>query len=221
VLQLDADERVTPELAQEIRQQLAECPDDVDAFKVGFTTFFMGHELRHSNWNRAAVRLIRRDRCRYTDKLVHEEFGVEPTRLRHLRHRLQHYSIQSYDQYFSKYIRYTDLDAQQKWSRGGRATFSSLLFRPFLRFFYLYVLRGGFLDGQVGIQVCILGAFFNTFVKQARLWEKEQAAARRTTPEPEAIRPNTEQLASREATPAPAISGTSKSTSLPTVRPAA
>lgn len=207
VLQLDADERVTPELAHEIRQQLANCPDDVDAFRVGFTTFFMGHRLRHSNWNSASVRLIRRDVCRYTDKLVHEEFGVEPGRLRNLRNHLQHYSIYSYDQYFSKYLRYTELAAQQKWARGGRATFASLLFRPFLRFFHLYVLRGGFLDGRVGIQVCILCAFFNTFLKQARLWEKEQSAAR-TNPKREPIRlftpPNTDRRVPQDATPTPA-----------------
>jgi (heptosyl)LPS beta-1,4-glucosyltransferase len=178
VLVLDADERVTEALASEIRQQLASGTNDVDAWRVWFTTYFMGHELRHTNWNNGAVRLIRRDVCRYGKQLVHEDIKVEPGRLRHLSNRLTHYSIRSYDQYFEKYLRYTDLSASQKYLAGRRATVSSLLFRPFLRFFYLYVLRGGFLDGRVGIQVCVLGAFFNTFVKQARLWEKEELAAR-------------------------------------------
>ena len=111
VLILDADERVTEDLASEIRQQLASCTKDVDAWRVRFTTYFMGHELRHSNWNNGAVRLIRRDVCRYDDQLVHEDFKVEPGRLRHLRNRLTHYSIQNYDQYFQKYLRYTELGA--------------------------------------------------------------------------------------------------------------
>lgn len=177
VLILDADERVTEALASEIRQQLASCTKDVDAWQVRFTTYFMGHELRHCSWNNGAIRLIRRDVCRYGDRLVHENFDVEPQRLGHLRNRLTHHSIRNYDQYFEKYLRYTDLGARQMQLAGRRATVSSLLLRPFLRFFYLYVLRGGFLDGRVGIQVCILSAFFNTFVKQARLWEQEQLAA--------------------------------------------
>jgi glycosyltransferase involved in cell wall biosynthesis len=184
VLLLDADERVTEELASEIRSQLASCSEDVDAWKVGFKTFFMGHELRFSNWNRPAVRLIRRDACRYADTLVHEEFDVDPGRVRNLRNLLKHYSIRNYDQYFEKYLRYTELSARQKWRSGRRATIRSLLFRPFLRFFHLYILRRGFLDGRAGIQVCLLNAFFNTFVKQARLWEKEQLAVHQSSAAP-------------------------------------
>ena len=50
-----------------------------------------------------------------------------------------------------------------------------MLVTPFMRFFWLYVLRLGFLDGLVGLQICMLQAFFVTFVKQARLWELSHA----------------------------------------------
>lgn len=53
-----------------------------------------------------------------------------------------------------------------------------------LRFLLIYIVRGGFLDGLAGLQACMLTAFFNTFVKQARLWELQ----RRAIPAPAAAR---------------------------------
>ena len=176
VLIVDADERVTPELAAEIRSLLADPPEKIDGYWVYRRNFFLGHEIRHCGWNTDCVfRLIRRDRCRYGQCRVHEEIFVPPERAAELKHRLLHYTYWSYDQYFAKYLRYTSWGALDLWDKGQRASFSGLLFRPFLRFLQLYFLRGGFLDGLAGIQVCMLQAFFVSFMKQARLWEMEHA----------------------------------------------
>ena len=81
----------------------------------------------------------------------------------------------TFDQFFAKHVKYTRLGAEDAWDRGRRTGFYNLAFRPLLRFLQLYVLRLGFLDGLAGLQVCMLTAFFNTFVKQARLWEMQHA----------------------------------------------
>ena len=176
VLIVDADERVTPELADEIRQVLSAPRDDIDAFWILRRNFFMGHEIRHCGWNTDDVcRLIRRDKCRYGERRVHEEIDVAPGRSRRLKHRLLHYTLWSYDHYFEKRLRYTKLSAEDSWDLGKRTGTGGLLLRPLFRFFQLYLLRLGFLDGLAGIQVCMLTAFFNTFVRQARLWEMEHA----------------------------------------------
>jgi len=57
------------------------------------------------------------------------------------------------------------------WDEGRKSTYYGLFLSPFLRFLQLYLMRLGFLDGLVGFQLCILMAF-NTFAKQARLWEE-------------------------------------------------
>jgi hypothetical protein len=69
-----------------------------------------------------------------------------------------------------------------------------LLVRPALRFLHLYVVRKGFLDGLPGLQVCMLTAFFNTFMKQARLWEMEHAL-----PQPDAEAEHVLSLSARQA----------------------
>ena len=174
VLIVDADERVTQSLAEEIRGLLASPPDDIDAYWIYRRNFFLGQEIKFSGWNTDDVcRLIRRDCCRYGNRLVHEEIDVELTRARWLRERLIHYTVRDYDHYLEKRIKYTHLSAKHIWANGKRASFTSLFFRPLLRFAYLYLLRGGFRDGLAGLQVCMLTAFFNTFIRQGRLWEMQ------------------------------------------------
>lgn len=175
VLIVDVDERLTTPLGEEIRATIAEAPEDIDGYWLRFRCFFLGHELRYSGYNSAALRLFRRDRCRYGERAVHEEIDVDRRRTGKLRERMLHYSIWSYDQYFEKWSKYTRLGAGILHTNGKRANAYSLTFRPLLRFIHLYLVRGGFRDGLLGLQMCVLTAFFNTFVKQARLWEMENA----------------------------------------------
>ncbi|WP_425617767.1 glycosyltransferase family 2 protein [Anatilimnocola sp. NA78] len=176
VLIIDADERLTPELAAEIREQLASVPDDVDGFWIYRQNFVMGHAVNYCGWQRDKVfRLIRRDKCRYRDCRVHEEIDVKPERARKLKNRLQHYTYWSYDQFLAKQLHYTKLGALDRWERGRRASFARTLFAPFLRFVQLYLLRGGIRDGWLGLQICFIQAFLVTFLKEARLWEMQYA----------------------------------------------
>jgi len=182
VLIVDADERLTERLAEDVRRVLADPAEGIDAYWVSFACFFMGHPLRFSRWNTPALRLVRRDRCRNRKCRVHPEFVVPQERTGKLRGKLLHYSFWTYNEYFRKYEKYTRYVAQDKWERGKRTGFFGLLVRPMLRFFQLYVLRLGLLDGLAGLQVCMLTAFYNTFVKQGRLWEMEHAVKQ---PDPE------------------------------------
>ncbi len=183
VLVLDADERVTPRLADEIRLTLANPPTELDGFWIGRENYFMGQRIKHCGWNSDAVfRLFRRDVCRYTDRRVHEAVDVDPRRAGRLVAKLRHYSIWDYDRYLAKIAHYTRLGALDLHDRGRRAGFAGLFFRVPLRFIQLYIFRLGFLDGLPGLQICMLTAMTG-FLKQARLWELEFAEKQ---PDPEA-----------------------------------
>jgi (heptosyl)LPS beta-1,4-glucosyltransferase len=174
VFVLDADERITPELAGEVHQTLAAASPTIDAYWIARRTFFLGHEARFGPWlNDGVYRLFRRDRCRYGECRVHESLLVEKHRRGRLRNKLLHYTANSYDEFFAKYVNYTRWGAADRWDRGIRTTPASMFTRPMLRFLWLYLARGGFLDGAIGLQSCMLQAFFVTFVKQGRLWELE------------------------------------------------
>lgn len=177
VLILDADERVTCQLASEIKEVLTQPPDNIDAWFIPRQWYFMGHPVRFSGWQTdKLLRLIRKNCCRYRSCRVHEEIVFDRRRVRNLSSRLLHYSYTTYDDLFYKQVRYCRWAAQDLWDEGRKSTFYGLFVSPFLRFLQLYLFRLGFLDGAVGFQLCILMAF-NSFAKQARLWEREHGMA--------------------------------------------
>lgn len=185
VLVVDADEVVTPALAREVRHVLQAPSPDIDGYEVPRRFYFMGHRLRFSGCQSERVlRLFRRDRCRYGPCRVHEAVRCDPARVAALRESLLHFSYWSYDEYLARHTDYTRWAAQDLHEAGRGPRPTHLVFRPLFRFVQLYVVRLGFLDGLPGFQYCMLTAFFNTFVKQARLWEMRHAGRRPAPMEP-------------------------------------
>ncbi len=170
ILLLDADERATPELVEEIRLTLSRGPEH-DGYWIYRSNYFMGHRLHFGDARTdKVIRLFSRDRCRYAGPSDHGEVKVSTGRIGFLQHPLLHYSYWTYDQFFLKYHRYTSLQAEQ-WRQSRRDTsYFKLLVRPMWRFFREYILQLGILDGKKGLQLSWLAAFYS-FTKQARLWE--------------------------------------------------
>jgi (heptosyl)LPS beta-1,4-glucosyltransferase len=178
ILLVDADERLTEELAAEIRAVLEHDDPSLDAYRVRFENFFLGHPIRHCGWNRSTVvRLFRRDICRYGAARVHERLEVKPERTGTLRGKFLHYTAWSVAQYTEKQNRYTTVWAEDQHAAGRRTTWLGILLRPALRFHQVYFLRGGFLDGTAGL-ICCLSSMFYTYLKYAKLWQLNRAAAR-------------------------------------------
>jgi (heptosyl)LPS beta-1,4-glucosyltransferase len=174
VLLVDADERVTPELADEIELVLSRGPEFA-GYEIYRNNHFMGHPL---HWGDArtdrVVRLFRRDVSRYEGPSDHGEIQVSCGRIGQLRGRLMHYTCWSYDQYFRKFHRYTALQAAQWHDERRDTSYFKLLVRPWLRFVREYIVQGGIFDGKAGLQLAWLAAFYS-FSKQARLWALHHA----------------------------------------------
>ena len=183
VLIIDADERVTAELAAEIRGVLAAPPETIDGYWIGRKNFFLGHHIAHCGWNCDDVlRLIRRDRARYTPRRVHEGIDLPRKRAGRLSNRFLHYTTWSTGDYVVKLDRYAKMGALNFIDEAREPGLASLFFSAPVRFLQLYFLRLGFLDGVPGFQVCMLTAFYS-FLKKAKLWEMRHAHEQ---PDPEA-----------------------------------
>jgi glycosyltransferase involved in cell wall biosynthesis len=169
ILIVDADERVTPELAREILG-LLELGPGAGHYRVRRDDVFFGRVLRHGGLGRhGLVRLLRKGSGRYPNKRVHADIevaGPTPT----LRHRLTHYTFRSQPDYVAKLHRYAEWGAADRFRAGRRASLFAVAFHPAWRFFRMYVLQAGFLDGAAGLVVCGLQGY-GTFLKYARLWE--------------------------------------------------
>ncbi len=175
ILVIDSDERATPALIEEVKALMAAGPD-ADAYRIPRRSFFFGREIRHCGWESDKVtRLFRRD-ARYLDREVHADIDVSGMKLGEVSGIFEHHTVRSFDQYFEKFGRYTTWAANDLRKRGRRAGLLSLTARPAARFFKMYILRLGFLDGLHGLVLCWL-ATMSVFMKYARLWSMQLGGA--------------------------------------------
>jgi len=169
VLLVDADERVPPELRDEILGILAGLPAH-EGYWIRRANHFLGRRMNHGGWETdKVVRLFRRDSARYEDREVHAEIDLAGP-LPILEHPLFHYSFRSFSQYWRKMQLYSDWGASQMWKEGKRSGWISIGLRPVQRFLKMYIARLAFLDGMHGLVLSMLGAF-TVFLKYAKLWE--------------------------------------------------
>jgi glycosyltransferase involved in cell wall biosynthesis len=179
VLILDADERITAELAHEIRTTLA--GPRHDGYWIDRLNHFLGHPIRFGFWmNDRCLRLFRRDLGRYVGSTDHAEVELCRGTAGRLRERMTHYTCVSYDQYLPKIARYADVQSRVWYAKGRRTNWLQLLARFPLRFIQGYLLRLGFLDGVAGLQVCVLVAYLS-YLKHAYLWQLQNGRDCRTT----------------------------------------
>ncbi len=172
VINLDADERLSPALASEIRRLLDKGEPVANGFWIPFHVYFLGRRLRFGGCFREFhVRLFRRDKARYAGKSVHEGIEVSPP-LGCLDNAVLHESYRDFSEYLEKCNRYTGLIAREKFSQGRR-------FRPWqhLRlpweFALRYFFKLGFLDGSAGFTYAALGAYY-AWLKHVRLLDPER-----------------------------------------------
>ena len=172
VIVLDADERVTVELAEEIQRRLLR-NERKQAYAIPRLNYFLGHPLRHGDWAGDRVtRLVRRDDCRYQLHTDHTEVEVESSQLGRLKQKLVHYTAWDLSIYLEKQRRYANQQAEL-WHQNGRgASFSRIVLNPPLRFLRGYVARLGFLDGTIGFLIATMTAYYS-FLKQFLLWQKQ------------------------------------------------
>jgi glycosyltransferase involved in cell wall biosynthesis len=172
VLCLDADERVSPELAASIQAALAAPVSPV--YRMPRRNRFLGRWLAHGegypDWS---PRLFNRMNARWSDDLVHEKvlFAVTPGSLQG---DLMHDSSDDLARYLERQNRYTTLAARQAFERGRSAGIAHLLLSPVVRFFKFYVFRLGFLDGVPGLLHISIGCM-NSYLKYAKLIELHKA----------------------------------------------
>jgi len=168
VLCLDADERVSPELAASIAAALAAPRSPV--YRMARRNRFLGRWLAHGegypDWS---PRLFDRNQARWSDDTVHEKvlYAVTPGTLDG---DLLHESATDLASYLAKHNRYTTLAAEQLLERGRSAGPAVLLLSPLVRFVKMYVFRLGFLDGLPGLVHISIGCM-SSFMKYAKLIE--------------------------------------------------
>jgi glycosyltransferase involved in cell wall biosynthesis len=156
VLSLDADERVTPQLAAAIEGAIADA--GADGYEFPRLSSFCGRPLRHSGWHPDYVlRLFRRGRARFTDVIVHERVVCNGPVAR-LSAPLIHHPVLKLEDAISRIDRYSTASAQAIVASGRRVSFMTGIGHGIGSFLRAYVLRLGFLDGAEGFLLAVANA---------------------------------------------------------------
>jgi glycosyltransferase involved in cell wall biosynthesis len=172
ILSLDADERVPPELAQEITATLTSGPD-ASGYRIPRVTFHLGRWIRTTDfYPDYQTRLYDRRKARWQGRLVHESVQVDGRRGQ-LRNDLQHYSFRDLSDQLERINTYSTLSARQMHESGKRAAAWQMLVHPPAAFLRNYVLRRGFIDGTAGLMISIMNSY-GVFLKFAKLWELQR-----------------------------------------------
>ena len=150
VLAIDADERVTPELAESIRGAVAASEGGPAAYELSRLSSFCGRWIRHGDWFPDRVlRLFQRGRARYSSDRVHERVIAEGP-VGRLEGDLLHLTMPTLEDALAKMNRYSSEGAAQAVAAGKQAGLLSALLHAKWAFLRAYVLRRGFLDGAAG-----------------------------------------------------------------------
>jgi glycosyltransferase involved in cell wall biosynthesis len=177
ILSIDADERVTPELAASIRATLATEPEAA-AYRVARIAHYLGRWIRSTDfYPDYQLRLYDRRRAAWNERLVHER--LEPRgRVGLLRGYLQHHPYRDISHHLATIDKYTTLAAEQLHADGRRTYYADLLLHPPAAFLRNYLLRLGIRDGFPGLVISGLNSYY-VYLKFVKLWDLQQRRAGR------------------------------------------
>ena len=169
IMFVDADEEVSPELAEEIRKELSGKGEGVDGFFVYRRTFYLGRWIQYGGWYPdGEIRLYRRKKGRWEGGL-HARVVVNG-RVRSLKNLYHHYTYRDISDQIQTIDKYSRIAAEDMVQQGEAFSLFKLLFHPPVRFIKEYFVKSGFRDGLPGL-VIVMSTMYYVFIKYAKLWE--------------------------------------------------
>jgi glycosyltransferase involved in cell wall biosynthesis len=173
VLSIDADERVTPALKEEILKVIS-WKESANCYAIPRSSWYCGRFMKHSGWYPDYVdRLFKRGTAKFSDHLVHERLLPEGP-VGQLQNHFLHYSFRDFSQVLKKIDAYSTASAEQAYLKGKRSSVGKAVGHGLWAFFRTYVLRLGFLDGAQGLALAISNAE-GTYYRYIKIWLLEQS----------------------------------------------
>jgi len=157
VLSLDADERVTEPLYNEIEQVLQDT--EATAFRIPRLSQYCGRWIKHSGWSPDYVlRLFRRGKAQFSEDIVHEKVILLEGELGTLKNPLKHYSFNSLEEVLDKTNSYSTANALKSHQQGKKSSLGKAIVHGLWAFFRTYIIRAGFMDGREGFILAVSNA---------------------------------------------------------------
>ncbi len=175
ILSIDADERISDELKEEIKGLLSNSLK-YDGYYIPRKTFYVKKWILNCGWYPDyKIRLFKKDKGRWEGTegtAIHESVKING-RIGYLKGDILHYSFMSISSHLKTINSFTSISAMENFKKGKKAGILSILFRPLFNFFKMYILKRGFLDGLLGFIVSVLSSY-HVFIKYTKMWEMER-----------------------------------------------
>lgn len=171
VLSLDADEALSPELAEELCQKFASL-DREAGYLFPRKSYHLGRWITHGGWYPDyQLRLFNKAQSQWNAADVHEK--VEVKRKLKVAHDLHHWVFDSLSDQVVTNDRYSTLGAKQLMASGKKFSYFKFFTKPVSKFIETYIVKRGFMDGIPGFIIAV-GASYSIFLKFAKMWEAER-----------------------------------------------
>ena len=173
VFSLDADEKCTEELKSEILDAIQNSKE-IAGYKIPRKSYFLGKWIKHCGWYPGyQLRLFKKSETTVTDRLVHEGYEVNGT-IGYLKNAIEHYTVNSIEDYMNRVNIYSTLQAYEKNNR-KKVKFTDLFFRPISSFIRQFFIQRGFLDGVYGLMVTFFDVITN-MLTYMKIWEMQNTS---------------------------------------------
>lgn len=177
ILGIDADERLSPELQETLRQAIKQADASVAGFEINRKSYYMGRWIEHSWYPDWIVRVGRRGKVMWEGHDPHDRLSVTG-QLRRLHGALYHFPYPTLQAHLERTIKYARCGAEYLAGKGVHARCYHLLFHPLGAFLKKIVFKGAWLDGLPGV-IIAFSSLIGGFAKYAYLWEIQRTKANR------------------------------------------
>lgn len=169
VLSLDADEALSDDLKENIRQ-LKQRGFDIDGYTMNRLTNYCGKWIKHTAWYPdVKLRLFNRANGAWGGINPHDEFLlIKGSSKQHLKGDLLHYSFYTAEEHLTQITKFSTIGAKALYEKGTRSNWLKIIVKPIARFFKNYIVRMGFLDGKEGFIISRYSAHAN-YLKYQKL----------------------------------------------------
>lgn len=171
VLSVDADERLSPELIDEIRAELASPTGSYDGYAFPRHVFYLGRWINHGGWYPDyKLRLFRKDKGKFGGIDPHDKVTLDG-KVKRLKGDLWHFTYKNISHHVMTADQYSKIFADLFAENGIRFLSLKLLLKPMVKFFETYFYKAGMIDGLPGFVISAVTSFY-IFLKYAKIWEK-------------------------------------------------
>jgi glycosyltransferase involved in cell wall biosynthesis len=172
ILNIDADERISPPLKEEIINLIDK---DIDGYYLRRENYLLKKHIKSCGWdNDYQLRLVRKSKTRLTNRLVHEGFAVDG-KTEPLKNRLVHYTFASIEKTISKINSYSSLRAEELYRKKKKIGGLTIITHGLAAFFRFFIVLKGYKDGVYGLIISLFNSI-TTFLVYMKVWELQTEA---------------------------------------------